>query len=279
MTKDLRLCKWRHDARRPVLVYYRSIGVSSVEPKDGRRMVAWSGFWEWIWKVKNKSKSEFEKQKIKVKVNLKGKKNESDFEKFKKKWKWFARKAKPASNPHARLKARPGKVDHRPTFELLLSFLSLLSFHRRPTQHVPILRSKDQGKVGSNQVPEPLCNVSSLDLTPTWCRLQVRSSRRSWICGVLGTRWPSLCRAGPEHRWSEKKKRWTPKPPKLMLLQFYSGVPESRACRNKTLSRFQHWILQRQALLPGAIEFNIGFWILENYLHWILNLSLARPYW
>ena len=86
MTKDLRLCKWRHDARRPVLVNHCSIGVSSVEPKDGRRMVAWSAsvFWEWIWKVKNKSKSEFEEQKIKIKVNLKGKKSKSEFEKLKK---------------------------------------------------------------------------------------------------------------------------------------------------------------------------------------------------
>ena len=82
MTKDLRLCKWRHDARRPVLVYYRSIGVSSVEPKDG--MVAWSAsvFWEWIWKVKNKNKSEFEKLKVKEKVIWKAKnKSKSEFEK------------------------------------------------------------------------------------------------------------------------------------------------------------------------------------------------------
>ena len=86
MTKDLRLCKWRHDARRPVLIDHRSIGVSSVEPKDGRRMVAWSAsvFWEWIWKVKNKNKSEFEfeKLKIKEKVIWKAKnKSKSEFEK------------------------------------------------------------------------------------------------------------------------------------------------------------------------------------------------------
>ena len=51
---------------------------------------------------------------------------------------------KPAGHPHARLKARPGEVDHR------------------APQHVPVLGGEHQRQIGPDQVPQILGNCKKI---------------------------------------------------------------------------------------------------------------------